>query len=311
MISTQEILLGVGGSFVLDCEDGPITSVSSVAVYEASADDTSVAESATTGSATIDSVSTYLGAQASAESKSITVNSGTGIAADRRYQLAGADGLWELVDVTAASGTAITVRSPLVNTYATGSGSTFKACRATIAIDSTWAADQANLSDIWNPNPRYRIRWSVVVGGESRIYERYADLLRYGAHPPVTPNDVEDRFPMWLDGLPTDERATAGRQMIRRAFHALRMDLWQDGKSDVAVRNPEIVAELVIVRAQLLRMEDSIDAGAEVDPGRMESIMRRYKQRYDGMIRAPFVAVSTTAGGAAPARNNPTPLWRR
>ena len=53
MIENQQLPFTTGGSLILDCEDGPITSVTSVAVYEASADDTSSAESATTGSAAV------------------------------------------------------------------------------------------------------------------------------------------------------------------------------------------------------------------------------------------------------------------
>ena len=103
MIATQDITFGVASqTLILDCEDGPIASVTSVSVYESDDDDTATPESATTGSATVDATATTLTAAAGASTtdpKALTVSSGTGISVGRRYELVAATGAYEHVEI--------------------------------------------------------------------------------------------------------------------------------------------------------------------------------------------------------------------
>lgn len=313
MTTTQDIQFGVTGQvLILDCEDGRPASITDVQVWEASADDTSTEEAATTGSAAVETnPNTTLSSAAGSgvNPATLAVTSATGIGAARTYRLAAASGLYEDVTVLGVSSLTVSLKSPLINDYP--SGSTLKSCRASISLDSTWVADVNNVSPAWSPNPRYRVRWTVVdSAGATQVYDRYFDLVRYAARHGVTPRMVEDRWPGWLDGLPIDCRADQGRSIIDRAFKALRFDLYADGKADQAIRNAEIVAELVIVRAQLLATEDAVAMGAAVDPQRYEMASKVYRQRYDQLLRAPVAPLDTAGGGAAVA-NRPTPLWRR
>jgi len=312
MTTTQDIQFGITGqTLILDCEDGRPASITDVQVWSASADDTSTEEAATTGAAAVETnPNTTLSSAAGSgvNPATLSVTSATGISVGRTYRLAAA-GLYEDVTVAGISGTTVTSKSPLINDYA--SGATFKSCRATISVDSTWVADVNNVSPTWSPNPSYRVRWTVVdSAGATQVYDRYFDLVRYPARHGVTPRMMEDRCPGWLDGLPVDCRIDQGRSIIDRAFKALRFDLYGDGKADQAVRNAEMVAELVIVRAQLLAVEDAIGMGGDVSAQRYEMAQRVNTQRYQQFIRAPVAPVDTSGGGAAVA-HTPTPLWRR
>lgn len=310
--TTQDIQFGITGqALIFDCEDGRPASITDVQVWSASADDTSTEEAATTGSAAVETnPNTTLSSAAGSgvNPATLSVTSATGISVGRSYRLAAA-GLYEDVTVAGVSGTTITIKSPLINDYA--SGATLKSCRATISVDSTWVADVNNVSPTWSPNPSYRVRWTVVdSAGATQVYDRYFDLVRYPARHGVTPPMVEARFPGWLDGLPVDCRADQGRSIIDRAFKALRFDLYADSKADQAIRNAEMVAELTIVRAHLLAIEDAIGMGGAVDAQRYEMARRVYEQRYQQFIRAPIAPVDPSGGGAA-VTNRPTPLWRR
>ncbi len=309
MTTTQDIMFGVTGQvLILDCEDGRPASVTDVQVWDASADDTSTEEAATTGAAAVETnpnTTLTSAAGSGVDPMTLAVTSAASIGVARTYRLAAASGLYEDVTVAGVSGTTVTLKRPLINDYP--SGSTLKSCRATISVDSTWVAALANVSPTWSPNPSYRVRWTVVdSAGATQVYDRYFDLVRYPARHGVTPVMVEARHPGWLDGLPIDCRVDQGRSIIDRAFKALRFDLYADGKADQAVRNAELVAELVIVRAQLLAVEDAIGMGGDVSGQRYEMAQRVYTQRYQQFVRAPVLPVDTSGGGAAtPAPKSP------
>ena len=310
MIATQELTFGITGqSITFDCPDGRPSAIVSCAVYEADADDTSTAEAATTGSpAVATNPNTTLSVAAGVGDQSITVTSATGFAVDGRYLLTAAAGHREEIEVAGITGAVLTLRHPLINAYLVTT-STVATTRCTQAVDATWIADLNNISPGYGPNARYRVRWVVTLSGVSQVYDRYLDVVRYPARHNVSPLDVDRRFPGWLDGLPVDYREDQGRAVIDRAWQALKADLYQDAKADQALRNSELVAELVITRAMLLRNEDAFLAGA-IDAPRLEAARAVYAQRYNGAIRSPVAPVDTSGGGAS-TPNRPTPLWRR
>ena len=170
--------------------------------------------------------------------------------------------------------------------------------RCTQAVDATWIADLSNISPALTPNPRYRVRWVVTLAGASQVYDRYLDVVRYPARHNVSPLDIERRYPGWLDGLPVDFREDQGRALIDRAWQALKADLYQDGKADQALRNSELVAELVVTRTMLCRNEDAFMAGG-IDAPRLAAAQALYAQRYNAVIRAPVAPVDTSGGGAS------------
>lgn len=313
-VRTQELLYGTSTQyFVLDQEDGRPSSVTDVQVWSVDSDDTGTEESATTGSASVDSApnTTISAAAGPAQSdpRALTLTSGSSVTVGRRYLLTEDNGgHWEMVEVAKANGTAITLRHPLKNDYT--SGSTFQSTRCTIQVSTTWANDQNNLSPLWTPNPGYRVKWTVVINGSTNTYTRYADLVRYIANHGVSPLDVDSRFPGWLDTLNPDNQVDQGRDLIERAWSEVKFDLYGDGKADQALRNAEAAAELVICRAMLLKIEDDILRGIGGDDARAAKAKEIYDRRYNQMIRSPVMPIDEGGGGASqPVRQKAA--WRR
>lgn len=312
--ATQEIILGGGTQYlILDCEDGRPTSVTSVSVYAADMDDTGTAESATTGSASVETspnttISAAAGPGNNADPTALTLTSGTGVAIGRVFRITeDGTGVYEDVEIKSISGTSATLRHPLKNDYS--SGSTFVSCRSTIAVDSTWLADTNNLCATFQPNPGYRVVWTVVIGGETRRYVRYFDHLRYPARHGVTPIDVDRAHPGFLDSLPPDYQADQGRGVISAAFDAVKFELYADGKADQALRNAELLSRLVIQRCPLSLLEQNALRGAG-NAEALELAARMFRQIYDQTIRAPVAAIDEFGDGASQSVK-PMPLTRR
>lgn len=311
--STQDITFGDTAAVLVFESDKGRPSAVTFTVRSTSSDDTSDAESALTGSASIETnPNTTLSAVAGASESNptaLTLTSGTGVTIGRRYLLTeDSTGVSETVEVIGVNGTAVTLRHPLRNNYTAGAA--FVSTRATQVFDSTWVADVGNLSPGYDPNPNWRAKVSYTVGGTVYTALVYFDLVRYPARHGVTPVDVDARFPGWLDSLPPDYQFDQGRALIDRSFRMVRMDLYQDGKADQAMRNGEAIAELVITRAMLLKLDDDVLRGADIDGARPERAQAVYAQRYNSLIRSPTMPMDESGGGGAvPIR--PKPLWVR
>jgi hypothetical protein len=135
-----------GQSIYFDVPEGRPDPSPTVAVFLSTNTDDGPTEAATTGSTSVDSVNTTLGSAATAQSNQVSVASATGIARGRRYLLTDLDGDQEWIEVIALSGTTVTTRQPLVNSYA--SGSALVGTRITISILDSWAADLNKISDV-------------------------------------------------------------------------------------------------------------------------------------------------------------------
>lgn len=312
-MTPQEILFNVTGQYlVLDCEDGRPSSVTSVEVRAITADDTQDSESATTGSAAVETdPNTTLSAAAGPaqpDPTALTLTAGTGVSIGRVFRLTeDGTGVYEDTEVKSVNGTAVTLRHPLLNDYS--SGSLYVSCRASIAVSSTWVAELSNISPLWNPYPYWRVRWVVVVGGVTRVYMRHFDLLRYPASINVTAIEMDRQYPGWLDRLPPDYQADQGRALIRRAWEDVRAEFRGDGKNLASLRDEDIRAHLIMRRAFLNLQRDQIGrSGGNLEA--LELADRDWRQAYDQHIRSPVAPVDTTGGGAAHTQTF-TQLWRR
>lgn len=299
------------GTLILDCPDGRPTSVTSVTVYAASSDDTSASEFTAIGTveSTPNTTTTAAAGVEESNPRRIPLTSMTGVTVGRRYFVVGSDGLSEQVEVASAvTGSLYCItRHPLVNQYV--SGSTFHSRRVTAPVNATWVADASNISGA-SPSPAYRVRWVVVVGGVTRVYERGLDLGRYEVAHNVTPLDVDDAHHGFLDSLPPDHRADQGRRIIDRAWDAVRFELYGDDKAQRALRNPELAARLTIERVPLELLFDAIDSGEPVAESRIDGARNRFRQVYDQTIRSGTVAMDASGGGGS----SPVPslkLWSR
>lgn len=316
---TQELLLGVTSQVLVIESPRPLASVPSVKLYELDADDTSAEESAVSGAATVDTASTTTSAAAGADHDDPTlvpVASASGFVIDRRYSITG-DGAAEVFDLVRVDGTNLYARHPLVNSYATGA--TVKGnLRATIAVDDAWAADSDNLSRNDNPNARYRYRAAVTYATDvegsaaaSDVLYGNVDLVRYGSAPLVSPLDIEEALPGWLDGLGPDDRVTQGRRLIAEAADLVRDDLAGKGIAVRSLRSAEVHRRLVVARAVYHRIEtNAIRGGAS--PDQVEIAKLAYDRQIAALVQAPVLAQDKSGGGAATTiTGRSMPLTRR
>lgn len=321
----QEVIFNLTGqSFFYDPPEGrPAASpVPTVSVYLATNDDDGVAESATTGSVSIDSVDTGLNASAAAGDTTLSVGSAGSIARGRRYLLTNTDGGRELIEVASLTGTTVGLRRPLMNAFA--SGATFQGTRLSIAVSSTWIIDRSKITDVIGSNWRtdveddpalfaghagYRLRWSYTAGGVATIGISFADVVRYAAKNLVTPLDVDGRFAGWIDRLPPDYQRDQGASLVETAFDEVRLDLLGDAQTARKIRDTFILGELTIFKANLMAAEHSILAG-RADTAALKVAQDLYMQRYNQLAREPKFAVDNAGSGASaqPAR---LPAWRR
>lgn len=311
---TQELLYNVTGqSLIFDCEDGRPSSVTSVQVWPAHDDDTATAETATTGSASVETspnttIATAAVGPAQADPTAMVVASGTGFAVGRRFLITeDGTGVNEFFEVASVSGTSIKAKHPLRNDYSVGS--LVQSTRVSISVDSTWIADLSNISPTFSPNPGYRVRWVLVVNGNTVAYQMGLDVVRYPVNHGVTPLDVDQAHPGWIDRLPPDYQVDHGRGLIEAAFESVKFELYGDDKADQAVRNPELLARLVIDRCPVEMLQANAMRGAG-NAEALDTANRIWRQRYDQTLRAPVAAMDPTGGGGA-VTVTPAPLWRR
>jgi hypothetical protein len=237
-----------GQTFFFDPPEGVPSSVTSVAVYPLGTGDDGTAESATTGSASVDSVSTTLDAtsgKGQSDERKLNLTATTNIALNRDYVVtSAATAEWEWVTVVGiASADYVTVREPLRNLYA--SADTFKGARISISVDSTWVADSSNITDTTDPTPGLRLRWVYTVDSVKYTHDSYANLVRYPYNHSVTSADMIGYYPNWVNDLPTYHREDRGQRLIEEAALEVRDDIFMAGHAAEMIRDQPRIDGLV------------------------------------------------------------------
>lgn len=323
--SVQEIVFGVSGQTLwMDAPEGRPSSITSVQVFRFDEDDTNTAQSAVSATA-VDAVNTETSAAAGydqTDQTAITVVSATGIGIGREYVITGQDGLYESVVIASADGQSLTTRSPMINAYA--ATASFQSTRMTATVDTTWAATASNISETLSVNqlynaadpdvdaePRYRAVFTYVVDGATYRREIRFDLVRYSSGHLISPIDVDNRYPGWLDRVPNDYRRQQGRGLIEEAFRAVRMDMLADGNAARWLRRQDVIGELVVYRAQVFAIELALYHGKLTDPAALESARQGYQMRYDQLVRGKHVEIGSTSGGAIVGGRTRGPMGRR
>lgn len=251
--STLDILFEViGQSLYFDCPEGRPSSVSSSTIYANTTGDSGTQEAAASGSAEIEATPNTTFDAASGDGQSnpriCNLTATTGVAMGRRYRATTALGLSESIEVVGiSSGAYVVAREPLANAYV--ATDTFVSTRITQALSSEWVSDSSNLSEAYDPNPRYRWRLAYVVSSVQYVHDVYFDLVRYAARHDVTGLDVERRFAGWLRSVGTYERDDQGASVIAEAFQHVKFDLYNLAIPDQSIRNREVVNELVKLAA--------------------------------------------------------------
>lgn len=308
----QRILYNVTGqSLVWDCPEGRPSSVTSVSVFPVDVGDDGTAESATTGSASVESnPATTFDANSgvsSLDNQICYLAATTGISVGRRYWAENAAGEHELVEVVGVtSGESVQVRHPLKNDYV--SGDAFESTRISISIDSTWVADSTNIGDDIDPNPEYRIRWEYVVDSVTYVHDDYFTLVRYRAEHSVTAQSIDERDAGWINRLPIEHREDRGARLIDKAYSTLGMDLHRRGIPQEMLRNRDVVNELTELKTIL--MTESARAKATGDVVGYEIARDEYFGALDGLVTNGKTDVAVDESGAS-SKISAVSLWQK
>jgi hypothetical protein len=273
----QELVLARAGQrFVLDPPGRP--SSASCVVVESSQ---GVVQKATAGACVIDPVDTTLTEAAPIAAKSLALASTANMAVGTRYQLTGVDGTREWFVVMSVTDAGVTLRRPLVNTFAPGSS--VLGCRISIAVDVRWIALVANVTDHLDVNAGYRVHWSYVIDGVDTSTITTADVVR--APPPqrVSAADVDGHFPGWIANLPVAYRETEGDELLAEALDLVNRDVVAHREIRRA-RDAGALRELAIMRAKVVELEHAVlfEHGS---PAVLADAEQCYRQRFDELLQ--------------------------
>jgi len=182
--------------------------------------------------------------------------------------------------------------------------------RIQATIDSTWVADETNLTtDDVGANPGYRVRWQYVVGGVSYVADTYFSLVRYAARHGVRPQDIESELPGWLDTLPTDHRNDQGRRLIDNAYRKVKVDLHTIDLKAADIAESDVIDELVILKTLDLGEWAKLYSGSgSADLAQLST--KKYSERLDAIMRVVSRVPVRDSTGAATAVVA-VPVWRR
>jgi hypothetical protein len=113
-------------------------------------------------------------------------------------------------------------------------------------------ADDVNLSDLSDPNPDYRIRWLVTVGGVDTVAYSYFDFVRAPYIHAIDLGDIGARWPGIAEILDAGDRIDQARSVIESAARVVRLELASLDLSDAAVLEDERLDEAVTMAALMV-----------------------------------------------------------
>lgn len=201
------------------------------------------------GSAAIDAPTTTVSASSGpseVDPQKLSLASIAGIVTGRKY-LVSENAVQEWVEPIEVRAGYVRVRHPLKNAFTTAA--TFVSTWITATVDPTFIADRSKLSNLTDMQADYRVRWSITIGGETKIAYSFFDVVRVAALHSVTIDDINARAPGLVDSLPTEYRSEDGRPLIDAAWRALRAHFTAIGIDVHSLRDDEVTDELVILRA--------------------------------------------------------------
>lgn len=266
-----------------------------------------------TGTATIADPSTTVDATSGdgqTDPQKINLTATTGIVTTRKYLISeGSKQEW-VQPIEVVTNDYIRVRHPLKNSYTTAA--TFVSTTIAAAIDSTWVADEANLSDHLDPNPDYRVRWAVTVAGVVYPLYSFFDLVRSPIAHEIDLDDLDARAPGIVDGMPTQFRVEQGRPLVNSAWRAVKAKLAAHNIDVDAFRNDDVLDELVMLKAlNVVAMGGWRPLGYDSVSQYVADTDRAFEtffQQHVGVVQRSRLA-SGTSGGADVVRS--VPFWSK
>lgn len=245
------------------------------------------------GAAVVDSVNTTLSASSGptqTDPRKVSLTSTASIVAGRKY-LIGEGQLAEWVEVLSLHTGYIRVRDALLHDFTTAA--TFQGCDLTGAVDAAWVADLANLSDLSDPNPDYRVRWTIIVSGVTHVAYSFFELVRAPRVLHVDLLDLGARWPGLVEMLDGPDRADQARSILEAAWRIVRAELGGIRLNDTAVMEDERLDEAVILAARVVLAEGgkhprafSASEFVALTNGKLDRFLEQHFRIGDGVPRA-------------------------
>lgn len=305
---TDDILYGITGqTLLLRVPQGRPTSAT-FKVFDDTADDDGSPEFS--GSATVDAVNTTLDGAAGplqSDPQNIPLTSTSGIEVGRRY-LVSQNARKEWVDpIAVISGDSVAARYQLDNEFT--SGALFQSTYLTAAVNSTWIATEANISEHGNPDPDWRVRWEITVGGIVVVVYSFFDVVRALPGSGISFDDLDFRWPGLKDSIPLEQRTDRGAAMIGAAERRVRARLATVKLDDDGIRDQEAVDEFTLVVLRRLLAEGGMHPAGfsafEYLEFAIADESRFFEQHFQVVLSHP---VDKGTGGDANSKRA-VPLW--
>lgn len=263
------------------------------------------------GTATVDAVDTTVssasGAQ-QADPRKVSLASTAGIVVGRKYLLT-ENSATEWGEVLSIHSGHVRMRDRLLGDYT--AAATFQGCDLTAAVDATWVADRNNLSDLADPNPDYRVRWAITIGGAVVPAYSYFELVRAPRALAVDLLDVSARWPGLAEMLDVTDRGDQARTLIESASRIVRVDLAGIDLNDTAIMEDETLDEAIVRAARMVLAEAGIHPRAfsagEYVAIATGSYERFVEQNFRVRLRAP---IASGADSGAESRQA-APYWEK
>lgn len=228
---------------------------------------------------TLNSVNTTTSANAAAGTTSLTLTSGTGVTAGRRYLLGGAeDAGGERVLVAAVNGTAVALARPL--SKAVASGATFQSSRVEVTVSTACTATVAR---------QLRVEWTDPTTSEVLPYP--FDVTRYAPRSSLTSAELLDLDPSLRKRLASGTWLPA---VIERAWNQLLFDLASKERHPGGFAG---VVELTTAHAYLVRALVAETGEGEDARAYRDDMRERYMQERERALTS--VAYDEGGTGAA------------
>lgn len=250
MRKTPAIMFGqLGQSVSIDFPFGRPTSAT-FTVLRAFIEIDDAANPEFSGAATLDTVNTTLTAAAGpaqADPQQLALASYVGLSTTDAQYLIAANGVSERLNLNEVAATYARTRLALQYDYPIGA--TVLSTRLTAAIDDTFIQNISKISDLSDTYPDYRVKWTIIYAGKTYILYSFFDVVRTPARHSVEIADVNDRAPGLAYSLPVEYRSEDGRPLIEAAWRAVRAHLQAMNIAVDAIREDEVIDELVILRS--------------------------------------------------------------
>lgn len=294
-----DIYFGVAGQSIhYDCPEGRPTGTPTIEVFAYDVDDDGEAESATTGSVTVGNPEAQLITGPAGPSQSDPFSlpiPEAGLATGQPY-LISEDGVREWIEFVKL-GENPSLRYSLANDFTVLAQ--VDSVRISVSLEDTWVADEDNLFGMTGA-PHYRVRWTYVVDGVTRVRDSYFNLLRYAGDYEVTAEMVDDYSPGFRSSIDRNHQVDAGARMIRQAAREVASDLREVDIDDAALRDPELHNQLIVRKVVEIWKRGQLNSGSG-DPTALELAM----EKYQGFLDRHFtMGDSAVVGGRDGASEN-------